>query len=402
MNLDNYKLNKLNKITYLDNACMGVVDSEILDKIKKSIDQLKNIDISPTEITYNLSNENQKKARNKAAQLMGVSKDSIALMENTTQAMSLITEIIDFTAEDNVLLFDFEFLGNKLLWKKRGQRNNFKVKIIPSDNGVNEIKKIKKYIDKNTKAIILSSIQETNGFRIDIEKLSKIAKSNDSYLVIDGIQEAGVMDIRRYKNKVDFYCTGGHKWLRNPFGMGFLYIDSELVKKLNPPTYGYFNAKEPSVGWSNYLSNPKADNLQNLQMVETARKFEIGGTGNPTGAIGLFLNLEKILKEGILNIENEVFKLTDHLISGLDELNLKISGSKEKKHRSAIVSFTFENNYKKEKEFQEYCLKNNVYISHRYNSGIGGLRVSPNYYNNREDIDYFLDILEVFLKNKMK
>jgi selenocysteine lyase/cysteine desulfurase len=41
-----------------------------------------------------------------------------------------------------------------------------------------------------------------------------------------------------------------------------------------------------------------------------------------------------------------------------------------------------------------------IYTTLRYTSGIGGIRVSPHYYNSNEDIDRLLEAAGDFLKKK--
>ena len=81
-------------------------------------------------------------------------------------------------------------------------------------------------------------------------------------------------------------------------------------------------------------------------------------------------------------------ELTDYLIKGLKQLNIKIiSPISLKKERSAIILFTLG---EKNRECLKTLFKNKIIVGARGE----GIRVAVNFFNNISDIDGLLKVLK--------
>ena len=65
--------------------------------------------------------------------------------------------------------------------------------------------------------------------------------------------------------------------------------------------------------------------------------------------------------------------------------------------RSGIVTFSL-GSVPREAALIEHLLDHRVMVSHRYTSGVGGVRVSCHVYNNADDVDRLLDVTAGWLK----
>jgi selenocysteine lyase/cysteine desulfurase len=389
--------NTKDDLCYLDSACMGLISKGVLNEIRAFISGLENISWPATKLTAEMRN-NYGKARNAVAKLFKACPDEIAIVESTSHALGLIANCIPIEKINNILICDLEFLASALCWRARQELVGFEIRKVKTKNGEIRVCDFEKVIDKNTRAIIISSVQETNGFRTNIKELGQLAKKYNCYLIVDGIQEAGVLDRDLSCLDIDVYCAGGHKWLRNPFGAGFLYINKKIINELKPGFYSYFNLAEPDDGWQDYLESPKRTPFDYLKVIETAQKFETGGTGNYVGAFALYKNVMIILDYGIKNIEKTVRELNNQLIIGLDNLNLRITSSKNPLNMSGITSFSLPGGLKQERMLSKELAKHNVFVSIRYTSEVGGIRISPHYYNSKNDIERLLELTALFLR----
>ncbi len=385
------------KISYLDNACMGRTCPEVLNKIRDFLRQIENISVPPTEVTVEMYGY-MVKAREAVARLLNAHSDEIAIIESTSHGLGLIANSIPIERNNNVLVCDLEFFASTLCWKARQEEIGFEIRKVATQNGETRISDFASVIDRNTRAIVISAVQEVNGYRADIRGLSKLAGEYGCYLIVDGIQEAGALKVDLSELDVDVYCSGGHKWLRNPFGTGFLYVNKRIKDRLKPPFYGYFNTLEPEKGWQNYLESPDRTPFDPFLVVQSAQKFETGGTANYMGALGLYENISRMLEYGIENIEKKIMELNSMLIKGLKDLNLEITSSDSIENRSGITSFKLPGGLEQERKLNVQLAANKVFTSLRYTSGIGGIRVSPHYYNTAEDIERLLDVTEKFIK----
>jgi selenocysteine lyase/cysteine desulfurase len=382
---------------YLDTACLGMVSKRVVKKIRTYLSDIENASLSATQATLKMYGSLMK-AREAAAKLLKVSQEEIAVVESTTHGLGLIANSIPLERNNNVLVCDVEFMAAALCWRARQEIVGFEIRRVNTKKGEIQMSDFEAAVDKNTRAIVISSVQEVNGFRADTKPLAQLAKKYGCYLIIDGVQESGVLDVNLSELDVDVYCSGGHKWLRNPFGAGFMYVNKKILGVLEPSYYGYFNALDPPGGWENYVESPLRTPFDRLEMTNTAQKFEIGGTGNYIGALGLYENIMLILEYGIKKIEKKVKELNAYLVRKLTDLNLKITSPINPTFRSGITTFSLPGGLEQERKLAAELEKNKIFISIRYTSGIGGIRISPHYYNSQEDIDRFLELTENFIK----
>jgi selenocysteine lyase/cysteine desulfurase len=381
------------EITYLDNACMGLVSEKVIAAIKKNADQFAHMTVPPTQFTVSIY-ESADICRKNIAKLFNVSSEEICLVESTTHGLGLIAQSLPVTKDDNIVICDLEFVSDVLCWRKRQQEIGFEIRRVKTKNGHITLDDFDRATDHRTRAIVVSSVQEINGYRTDIKTLAKLAKQYEACLIVDGIQEAGALEVDLEDTGVDVYCTGGHKWLRNPFGTGFMYIRRDLLGDLEPGFYGYFNAVSPDGNWQVYLESPERSPFDPLVITQSASKFETGGTINYLGITGLNKNIELILEYGMANIEKQVRNLNHYLLRGLKERKLQILSSDTDIHSSGICTFRLKEGISKERELVSSAHKEGIFISLRYVSGIGGIRISPHYYNSKEEIDRLLECID--------
>lgn len=222
--------------------------------------------------------------------------------------------------------------------------------------------------------------------------------------MIDGIQEAGVLNTNLSAIEVDAYCAGGHKWLGNPFGLGVMYIHPRFYRGHSPAFLGYFQRQEPECGWEAYLQSRGRSSFKPLMPLHDARKFESGGTPHWLGAVGLKAAISTILEQGMETIEHRSRELLDHLRNNLYEIGLgeHILGANREKTVSSILTFSLPGGLDMEKQLASKLAEENVFVSLRSVAGIGGIRVSPYYTNTKEEIDRLTEITEQLVKRSLR
>jgi hypothetical protein len=160
---------------------------------------------------------------------------------------------------DNILVCDLEYQASTVCWKPRIYHVGAELREVKSVNGAVTAADFEAVMDSHTKAIMLASVQEINGYRADVKAITELCHSRGIYVAIDGVQEVGAMKVNVHDLGVDFYTAGAKKWIGNPFGTGFLYIRRELISQLDPMYYGYFSMKFPDKfpDYVSYLMNKR-------------------------------------------------------------------------------------------------------------------------------------------------
>ncbi|MBR0469144.1 MAG: aminotransferase class V-fold PLP-dependent enzyme [Mogibacterium sp.] len=384
---------------YLDNACIGKIHPEVVRVAEETLRGFAELTGDPTEFTCDLF-DRYEEGRSIIERVLNLEKNSVAYVENTSHGLGLIANALPLERDDNVLVCDLEFFSTVMCWKRHQIKTGFEVRPVKTSGGIVTVDDFKRVSDSHTKAIVVSSVQEINGYRVDIDELADFARSIGAYIIVDGIQEVGALDPSIVKRDVDVYCAGGHKWLRNPLGTGFLYINPKIVDTIEPDFYGYFNALPPESGWGPYLESPARSPYDDLKYVPGAAKFEIGATLNYQGAFGLVKSMECIEAEGIKTIETAVLQRRRYIQEGLQKIGASICGTTEEKHLSGICTFNLKGGIEEEHRLKDLFDEKNIYCSLRYVSGVGGIRLSAHSYTDFDEIDYMLETVKEFLEKR--
>ena len=392
----------LERLNFLDSANQSLLPFSTLEKTREVLNWLAGLSSDISDFRSKLSTTCDQ-CRNEAASMINSDASEIALIENTTFGMNLAIHLIDQVAGlnrgDNVVVPDIDFLGIPVsLYGK--VKLGAQIKWVKTVNGRVNAESICESLDKTTKAVMLSSVQESNGFRVDLTRLSRALHEKNILLAIDAIQHVGAMKFDAKKFDVDFAFLGGHKWLNAPFGVGLFYCNKKHLDHVSPLIYGYRNLKIPG-GLRNYIQKPKRLPLLSPKFVRDARKLEVGGTFNFLGVTGLHNSLRQKNAIGMTNIENKIHVLCDELIDELQRMNVGIqSHVSDKKERSGIISFRLNRSVNKDRALVRKLVKRRNIVSFRMNLSSGGIRVSPHFFNESADIQGFIRTLkELYVQN---
>ncbi|PYY07710.1 MAG: aminotransferase [Acidobacteria bacterium] len=380
---------------FLDAACVSLAPRPAVEAIEKFLDLAMVCPLDSSTHHHIFMDEMRAAARPAAARLINAHPDEIALVESTTHGLTLAAASIPLERGDRVLISDLEFLEVALPWVQR-KKDGIEIEVVPNQNGEARVEDFAARITPRTRVIAISTVQWNNGYRADLEALSKLCREHGIRLVVDAIQQLGAvpLDVRRIP--VDILACGGHKWLNAPFGCGFLYVRRAAFSQLQPPLAGYLSIQDPPGGWGEYFQTPNITPLGDYQLVNTARRFETGGTANYPGAVGLAASLNLIDKLGQHEIAEHIVALTDQLLTGLDSLPVKVVTPRAPENRSGIITFSAgsaEENVRLVRRLE----KNKILVSVRYTSNVGGVRVSCHFYNSAEDIAALLAALKSFI-----
>ena len=164
---------------------------------------------------------------------------------------------------------------------------------------------------------------------------------------------------------------------------------------------GYLSVTEPEGGWDTYFQTPSITPVRHYDFVDSAARWETGGTANYPGAIGLAESVALINDIGIDNVADHNLCLTDYLIDSLHQQNIDIVTPLDRRYRSAIVTFTLgsaDDNI----ALTSFLQQHKVLVGVRYTSGVGGVRVSCHLFNNRQDLDRLVSRTADFIKRHAK
>ncbi len=374
---------------FLDAACCSLAPQAATDAIRTFLDLTLMCPLKSSTHHHIFMDEMRAAARPLVAQLLNAEEDEIALVESTTQGLTLAANAIRLEKGDQVLISDLEFLQVALPWI---QKPGISVHTVPNHKGEVRAEDFASRITPRTRVICLSAVQWNNGYRADLEAFSRLCRERKIWLVLYAIQQIGAIPLDVKRTPVDIVACGGHKWLNAPYGCGFLYIRREALATLDPPVAGYLSVQDPG-GWDDYFQVPSLTPVKDYNFVPTTRRYENGGTANYPGAVGLSASLKLSLELGQEQIADHVVRLTDCLISGLDRLGIEVVTPRSPANRSGIVTFSV-GSAEKNVALMNQLQEKRILVSVRYTSNVGGVRVSCHFYNNEEEIQRLLEQLK--------
>ncbi|HEY6330963.1 MAG TPA: aminotransferase class V-fold PLP-dependent enzyme [Blastocatellia bacterium] len=379
---------------YLDAACVSLAPRVAVDAISRFLVDAAACQERSATLHHIAMDASIARARQEAARLINASQDEIAVVESTTHGLSAIARALHLKAGDRIIMSDLEFMEVALPWVQKAKSAGAAIDVVPNREGQVRVDDIAERIGPSTRLVAISSVQWTNGFRVDLKSLSELCRASGVILLVDAIQQLGAMPIDVQKTAVDFLICGGHKWLNSPFGAGFMYVrDAKNTEgKLEPPIAGYLSVETPAGGWGNYFQSPSTTPVKEYEFTSEARRFEIGGTANYPGAIGLAASLAMINGLDQAKIASHISDLTDRLIRGLATLGFEVVTPRVQENRAGIVTFSAGDPPENVK-VMERLLDRKILVSVRYTSGVGGVRVSTHFYNTAKDIDALLNSL---------
>lgn len=326
-----------------------------------------------------------------AAELIHCSMDDIALVHRASQGVNIVSGLVRPEKGENIVLTDLSYPSSVYPWAGYEEKGA-EIRRIPNKNGTIYLEDFEKAIDDKTKIVCLNRVEWTSGQRYDVKAITDIAHEHGALVLDDAFQAVGAVDVNVKKEDVDFLVFGGEKWLCSAGRAAVLYVKPELVEQYEPD-YRFYWRVYKNFQW-NYApwDKPVHDNIESWkgETVKTAERFDPGCVGEDAQC-GFHASLMYFNKLGIENIEKRVLHLSKYLIDGLKDLGLKVNTPESPDERAGIVTYSNETYEQNQRAYDEFK-KKGINTAHRYTGGVGGIRVSPHFFNTEEEIDKLLEI----------
>ena len=403
MNIDLEKIRKeewpvLETMTFLDAACVSFAPQRTVKAVKAFADMTAVQEEANSSAHHIAMDSLRHKAYDEAAKLLNADPEEIALVESTSHGLNIAAQGIELQDGDNIITTNLEFIQVALPWCVMRKDKNIDIRVCKTEDNRFTAKDFAALVDDKTKLIVMSTLEWCNGWQTDLKELGDYCKEKGVYLVVDAVQQLGVTKIDTKACHIDILTAGGHKWLNSPYGTGVLYVNKETLPKLKQSYAGYLNTTVPEGGWGAYWENPAAPSVNNWTFDNTARKFEIGGTSNYTGAIALGESLALVNEIGIENIEKRVREIAVYCMDRIEEIGGTLITHRDPGHFGGIVIARLYDDLDVDRMILKKLHARRIFIAQRFTDFIGGFRISCQYFNNEKDIDTMIDAMKELIK----
>ncbi len=372
MNISTYR--KLFPVTdnlvYLNHAAVAPLSTRVVDKVTSFLEEYREFG----SLHYERWMEYMDEVRGMAASLIGAERGEIAFVKNTSSGLSMVANGIAWERGDNIITADCEFPSNVYPWMNLAPRG-VELRLVKERDGRIHIGDIEELIDDRTRLLSISWVEFVNGFRNDLKALGDLCEARKIYFCVDGIQGLGALDMNVEEFKIDFLAADGHKWLLAPEGIGIFYVSWRVMDELRPSQVGWHSVTNPT----NYLP-------YHFEFRDDARRFE-EGSPNMMGIYALGASLETLLEIGTGRIEEAILSLNRRIATGLMDMGHSILTPFGDNERSGILLFTPANG--SVEGLYRHLAANRILCAIRP----GGIRLSPHFYNNEEDVERLLKVI---------
>ncbi|MDX1297492.1 MAG: aminotransferase class V-fold PLP-dependent enzyme [Pseudomonas sp.] len=299
----------------------------------------------------------------------------IALVKNTSEALSFVAFGLDWRTGDQVVISDEEFPSNRIVWEALAPLG-VEVVQVNLHNGDAEAALLAA-CGPRTRLMAISAVQYASGLRLDLPRLGQGCKARGVLLCIDAIQQLGALPFDVQASQCAFAMADGHKWLLGPEGLGVFYCRSDLRAQLKLHEYGW-----------HMLEHAGDYQRRDWQPAHSARRFECGSP-NMLGAMALEASLSLLEDVGMPQVEQALQARMQWLIDGLQKCaGIRFHSPLAQPQRAGILNFSLDGwaqpaLFERLKQQQVICAQRGA-----------GIRLSPHFYTTPQVIEETLQLLQ--------
>jgi cysteine desulfurase/selenocysteine lyase len=312
--------------------------------------------------------ETHRRAREKAARLLGVPVEEVAFLPSTSDGVNMVAQSIEWRSGDNVVVEAIEFPSDIYPWLLQREQG-VEVRLVGTGFEVAP-GALEAAIDARTRVVALSHVSYLTGLRHDLRAVSEAARAVGATFVVDASHALGAVPVEA--ELADFLFSCCYKWQLGCTGIAVGFWNRRRQPDWRPRSAGWYSA-EPSSG---------AQRRSDLKLRDDAQRMTLGNPSFP-GAYVVENGFGYLLEVGVERIEPHVLDLGGRLREGLVELGLEVLTPAEPERRAGNVCIARADGARFVHELGE----RGVLVW----EADGRVRYSVHLYNDGDDVDRALD-----------
>jgi len=376
-------------LIYFDSAASSQKPRQVLDAIVRYYEHDNaNVHRGVHELS-NRATGAYEAARERAAKFINArAPQEIIFTRGTTEGINLVAStwaLAHLKPGDKILLSELEHHSNLVPWQMVAERTGAKLAYIPvtGDEGTLDLSRLDQQLADGVKLLSITHISNSMSVVNPVADICARARKHGVITVIDAAQSAGHLPLDVQAIGCDFLAFSGHK-ICGPTGIGALYGRRELLENLPPYQGGGEMISKVEYFHTDYNVPP--------------HRFE-AGTPHIEGAVGLHAALDYLDAIGRDRIFAHDQELAEHCAARLEEFKgIRIFGPK--KGRAGLVSFVLPNAHALDVatmvDQRGVALRAGHHCNQPLMARLGvpaTLRASFYFYNTKEEVDRFIEIL---------
>jgi selenocysteine lyase/cysteine desulfurase len=322
---------------------------------------------APSYYMWQILDQGREPLRKKLADICGCDAEEVAINRNATEGLNTVIFGLDLKPGDEVVLTKQDYPNMMNAWKQREKRDGVKLVWLdlplPMSNDDDIVKLYTSAFTSRTKIVHVTHLINWTGQILPIKRIADEAHKRNIEVIGDGAHTLAHFDFRVPDLGCDYFASSLHKWMSAPFGSGLLYIRKDKIRKV----WALLSNNEPD--------GPDIRKFESLGTRSFASEMAIGAAADFHQVMGNKRKEDRLrfLKdywvEQVRDLPGISFYQPDHTSQSCAIANIAVKGKKPEevsaelfnKHRIHTVAINWEN--------------------------IHGVRVTPNVYTNKKDLD---------------
>jgi len=367
---------------YLDSACMSLVPQFVLDAMGEYYRDFPGCGGRSLHRFAEEVGRRYEAARDSFARRLGRSDPhSIVFLRNSTEAINLVAQGLDWKRGERVLISDREHNSNLVVWQRLATERGIRIEILPlSDTGEFDPDSLEERLDRGIRLVSLFQTSNLDGQSLPVREITERAHDRGALVLFDGCQAAPHEPLELDRLGIDFYAVSGHKML-GPTGTGVLAAAPGPLATLRPLLLG-----GETVEWAT---------LTDHELRPPPYRFE-AGLQNYAGVIGAGAAIEYLSRLDPAEMRAREVALNRQFTQALaGEPRFHLLGPQEPERRPSVAAFTLDGVDSHDAalfldEGHQVMVRSGRHCVHSWYAerGIpGNVRASFYLYNRRSDVD---------------
>jgi selenocysteine lyase/cysteine desulfurase len=329
------------------------------------------------------------------AALLGAHPRNIAILQNSTLAFAQAISALDLGSGDVVLTSRADYASNQIMYLSLARRRGVQVVRAPdAPEGGIDPEAVRVLVNRRRPALVaLTWVPTNSGLVQPVEAVGAICRAAGVPYLVDACQAVGQIPIDVTQIQCDFLAATARKFLRGPRGVGFLYVsDARLRSGAYPLLIDMHGAT-----WTEadaFVLTPDARRFEFWEFPH-ALVLGLGAAARYAAEVGLELARDRA---------RELAAYVRESLAMLPGVRVLDRGPE----LCAIATATFAGREAKDLKLELRARGINTSSAEREDAVIdmdqkratSALRISPHYYNTKEEIDLAMEALLELLRRK--
>lgn len=376
-------------LVYLDNAATSQKPQQVLDAIVEAYSTWNSNIHRGVHHLSQVATIHHEEARKTIAQFIAAREpEEIVFTKSTTDAINALAFSLGEACiheGDEIIVSAVEHHSNIVPWQMLCERKKAVLRHIPLlEDWTLNLEAFKGMLNERTKIVSVAHVSNVLGTIQPIEEIIRLAHERNIPVCIDGAQSVPHMKVDVQALDCDFMAFSGHK-MYGPTGIGVLYGKREWLEKLPPHEGG--GEMINHVRWEGTTYN------------DLPYKFE-AGTPNFVGSYALQKAIEYMQSVGLETIEaheKELTKYCEEKLKGLADIHIYAADQP----KAGVISFNIGSIHPLDigtlLDQQGVAVRTGHHCAQPLIDEIGApgtVRVSFGLYNDKTDVDIFVEALK--------